>query len=85
MVLSGEGEIMPCRVWPVNSVKVRLLPRSGCVWPSSSMAVTGGCSLAETGNRRSLAQEMSRRGAGDSVGNTGLKNGISDAQKSERR
>lgn len=38
---SVDGEIKPYGFWSVNELNVRLLPRSGCVWASSSMAVKG--------------------------------------------
>lgn len=36
-----DGEIKPYKFSWVNEDNVRLLPRSGCCWPSSSMAVKG--------------------------------------------
>lgn len=47
-----------CTVWSVNSVKVRLLPRSGCVWLSSSMAVKVDCCLAEMRNNKISPRAM---------------------------
>lgn len=38
---SDDGEIKPQGFWSANELNVRLLPRSGCVWSSSSMAVKG--------------------------------------------